>query len=159
MVQQIHLHDGVFCGHGLDIQLLDTDNAQFFFCNFGLGQFDKSHGHGLGEGILTHLLGKSGLILADLTLDALDNTVDSLEHIISLLFRTEEEASVVDGQLYCMFAAMEAVCNLSVGIFAEILIELFTLLDDIFLAIVIDLSFSFVKLYVHSVLLSCETGS
>ena len=42
-------------------------------------------------------------------------------------------------------------------ILTEILVELFALLDDIFLAIVIDLSFSFVKLYVHSVLLSCIT--
>ena len=104
MVQQIHLQDGLFSGHGLEVELLYLCDAQVLFHRI------RSEGgfflYGAGEGILLQAPCQAGLVLADLSFNGSDGCIDGCEHIRGLLGCPEPGACTVNGQLHLVLVIL-----------------------------------------------------
>ena len=76
MAEQIHLQNGLLHAHGLDGEALGAHNVELALL-VGLELLGQLRQHGLGA----QVLGKAGLVLADLALDLGRGLVDGAAHI------------------------------------------------------------------------------
>ena len=79
VAQQVHLQNGFFTGHKLQIEAFDSHDLDLIF-RF-IGNKGRDHLRFANKCICPQTLGKSGLVLPDLPLDGADAGIDGSEHI------------------------------------------------------------------------------
>ena len=96
VLQQIHLQDRLFCGQGLEVELLYADHIKgLFFLNLGGGVLEV-FGY---EGAFSQAALQAGLVFTDLTLNGVHALVKGAIEGNVLLLASENGAVAQDGDL------------------------------------------------------------
>ena len=95
MTDELHLQAGLLRGHGLQIELLRTENL-----NLRLSQFLLFLNKGIGEKLYVLLpVNQLGAVLADLSLDDILNQINGLIHVSAGFLCPDNGSLYRDGYL------------------------------------------------------------
>ena len=140
VVKKIHLENCLFNGHGLDGKAL---GAHYFEFRFFLGLDGNHGGKILIKGAFADTLFKTGLVLANLTLNGSNGRVDGGEHIAGALADAEEHTVGLYGKLNDAAVLFYGKGNVSGGLVLEKTVQFANFLLGILLDAVADIDLLF----------------
>ena len=146
VVKQVHLQDSLVHAHRLYVEALAA-----YYIEILLGQCVLLLCH-LVECTLTQALLQTGLMLADLALDAADGAVYGSIHISRRFLGAHDQTDLTHRDLDRLLAAQLAECNRGIGILLEVAIQLFDLTQCILTQLVLDLDFSLDDSELHKII-------
>ena len=137
VVQQVHLQDGLVCGHGLDGKALGADDVEIVVLHHV-----ELCGNGGDQRVGPQVLGQPRLVLADAAVDEADSLVNGAAHVAIGILRLGAEQRAVgaaDGQFYhAAVLLLHGKGHKGVCLLRKILIQLADLLFRVFLDGVVE---------------------
>ena len=146
MIQQIHLEDRFLDAHRLDIKSLAADYVEIVLSKRSLLPGD------LVKRTLAQTLLETGLVLADLALDAAYRTVYGREHIARRLLGANDQTDLTHRNFHCLLAAQFAEGKSRVRVLLEVAIQLLYLAQRVCTQIVVNLHFSLDDGELHNII-------